>query len=201
MTIDCRLKFNTHISNICKKASKQLNVLKRIGKNLTKLGKLTIYFSFIMSNFNYCPVIWHFCGENNTRKMERIQERALRFIYDDYFSSYEQLLDKSSLPSLKLRRLRAMGIEVFKILNGKSPIYLQDLFVLKNSTYCFRRENTLNIPQVRTTTYGLHSFRYAGATIWNELPNEFRTASSLNQFKSLISNWNGDSCRCSSCRS
>jgi hypothetical protein len=32
------LNFNTHIANICKKASRQLNILKRIGKYLTKLG-------------------------------------------------------------------------------------------------------------------------------------------------------------------
>jgi hypothetical protein len=95
VTIDCQLKFNTHISNICKKASRQLNVLKHIGKHLTKLGRLTIYFSFIMSNFNYCPIVWHFCGEINTRKIEKIPERALRFIYEDYSSSYEDLLNKS----------------------------------------------------------------------------------------------------------
>ena len=68
VTIDYQLKFDTHISNICKKASRQLNILKRIGKYLSKLGRLTIYYSFIMSNFNYCPVVWHFCGENNTKK-------------------------------------------------------------------------------------------------------------------------------------
>ena len=95
VTIDCQLKFNTHISNICKKASRQLNVLKRIGKHLTKFGRLTIYFSFIMSNFNYCPIVWHFCGETNARKIEKFQERALRFIYEDYSSSYEDLLNKS----------------------------------------------------------------------------------------------------------
>jgi hypothetical protein len=66
-TIDCQLKFNTHISEICKKASRQLNVLKRIGKHLSKLGRLTIYHSNIMSNFNYCPVVWHFCGESITK--------------------------------------------------------------------------------------------------------------------------------------
>jgi hypothetical protein len=57
VTIAGQLKFNSHISNICKKASRQLNVLKRIGKHLTKLGRLTISFSFIMSNFNYCPIV------------------------------------------------------------------------------------------------------------------------------------------------
>jgi hypothetical protein len=38
VTVDFELKFNSHISNICKKASRQLNVLKRLGKYLNKLG-------------------------------------------------------------------------------------------------------------------------------------------------------------------
>jgi hypothetical protein len=81
VTIDYELKFNSHIINICRNASWQLNVLKRMGKYLNRLGKLTIYYSFILSKFNYCPVIWHFCSEANTKKMEKIQERALKFIY------------------------------------------------------------------------------------------------------------------------
>ena len=53
VTFDFKLNFNAHISNVCKKASQQLNVLKRIGKHLNRLGRLTIYYSFILSNFNY----------------------------------------------------------------------------------------------------------------------------------------------------
>ena len=98
VTIDFKLSFDLHISNVCKKASRQLNVLKRIGRNLCRLGKLNIYYSFIMSNFNYCPLVWHFCGEVNTKKIEKIQERALRFIYQDYNSSYDTLLGKSKAP-------------------------------------------------------------------------------------------------------
>ena len=52
VTIYFKLKFDIHISNICKKASKQLSVLKRIGKNICKLGKLNIYHSFILSNYS-----------------------------------------------------------------------------------------------------------------------------------------------------
>ena len=51
-----------------KKVSRQLNVLKRISGNLCKLGKLNVYYSFIMSNFNYCPLTWHFCGEKKYQK-------------------------------------------------------------------------------------------------------------------------------------
>lgn len=48
-----------------------------------------MYYSFEMSNLNYCPLTWHFSSETNVEKIEKIQERALRFIYDDYKSSYD----------------------------------------------------------------------------------------------------------------
>ena len=68
VTIDFQLDFDEHISNVCKKASRQLNVLKRIGGNLCKLGKLNVYYSYIMSNFNYCPLTWHFLWRKNYQK-------------------------------------------------------------------------------------------------------------------------------------
>jgi hypothetical protein len=133
---------------------------------LSKLGKLTIYYSFILSNFNYCPLVWHFCGESNTKKLEKIQERALRFIYNNSDSSYENLLEQSQLPSLRLRRLRSMAIEVFKIINKQTPVYLHDLVTIKKSSYSFGYNNTVNIPRVKTTSYGLHSLRYGAAKLW-----------------------------------
>jgi hypothetical protein len=111
VTIDYELKFNSHITNICRKASRQLNVLNRMGKYLNRLGKLTIYHSFILSSFNYCPVICHFCSEANTKKMEKIQERALKFIYNENHSTYEELLAKSKLPSLKISCKRTIAID------------------------------------------------------------------------------------------
>ena len=186
VTIDYELKFNSHITNICRKASRQLNVLKRMGKYLNRLGKLTIYHSFILSNFNYCPVIWHFCSEANTKKMEKIQERALKFIYNENHSTYEELLAKSKLPSLKIRRIRTIAIETFKIINKETPQYLHDLVTLENNKYNLRYSNTAHIPTVKTTRYGLNSFRYCASETWNELPDHFRKETSFNQFKSLI---------------
>ena len=69
--LDFQLNFDAHIKVICRKASQQLNVLKRIGKHLSKLNKLTIFHSFILSNFNFCPLTWHLCGKTNTQKMEK----------------------------------------------------------------------------------------------------------------------------------
>jgi hypothetical protein len=41
---------------------------------------------------------WHFCTEKNSKKLEKVQERALRFVYEDYNSSYEELLHKAKVP-------------------------------------------------------------------------------------------------------
>ena len=144
--------------------------------------------------------MWHFCGGNNTKKLEFIQERALRFIYNDQNSDYDQLLERSQLPSLKIRRLRFLAIYTFKILNKKSPVYLHDLVNYKNNFYSFRYENTVEIPRVRTTRYSLHSLRYAATKLWNELPGQLRSEMSLEHFKGLISKWGGEVCKCSFCK-
>lgn len=199
VTFDFMLNFNSHIANICKKAARQLNVMKRIGRNINKLGRLTMYFSFIMSNLNYCPLTWHFTGETNTKKIEKLQERALRFIYDDNVSSYNCLLQRSGMPSLKVRRMRNVALEVFKILNKQGPSYLHDLVTIKNSSYNFRYTNCAEIPRPRTERYGKNSFRYSAAKLWNSLPDEFRQCSSYSQFSSLIGSWSTPECHCSAC--
>ena len=193
------LKFDVHISNICKKAAQQLNVLKRIGSVLTRANKITIFYSFILSNFNFCPLVWHFCSKKNTRKIEKIQERALRFIYEDLESSYESLLLKAKLPSLEIRRMRSMALECFKILHDLSPRCLSDLVSFKKVTYNFRYSNILEIPKVRTTSYGKMSFRYAAPVLWNSLPEHFKCQTNFLQFKSMIASWSGKDCECTAC--
>lgn len=200
VTLDFKLNFNKQVSELCKKASKQLNVLKRIGKHLCKLGRLTVYHSFILSNFSYCPLTWHFCGEALTKKLEKIQERALRFVYNDYLSDYFELLDRTQMPSLRLRRLRTMALETFKCLHKEGPLYLHDLVNFKpDSSYSFRYTKLAYVPKVRTTRYGLNSFRYSAPSLWNSLPQHFRDSSNFSHFKNLLSSWDGEKCACASC--
>ena len=199
VNIDFMLNFNDHISDICKKASQQLAVLKRIGRFLTKHGKLTIFKSFIMSTFNYCPLAWHFCSQASTNKMEKIQERALRFISNDFISPLETLLVLNNATPLHIGRMKLMATEVFKILNTISPTYIQDLVKEKISNYNFRNKKQVEIPKVNSKRYGMKSFRFEAAQVWNSLPNEMRLAENFNQFKRLLRTWDGMDCKCASC--
>jgi hypothetical protein len=198
--IDYQLNFDAHASSICRKASQQLNVLKRWDSLLNSLSKLTIFHSFILSNFNFCPLAWHFCTEKNSKKLGKVQERALRFVYEDYNSSYEELLHKAKVPSLQIRRIRTMALETFKIVNKIAPVCLQNLVRVKNSKYSFRYVNVLDVPRVKSTHYGNKSFKFAAATLWNSLPNHFRTENSFSHFQSLIQSRSGSKCHCSACR-
>jgi hypothetical protein len=148
--IDYQLNVDIHISSICRKASQQLNILKRLGRYLDRLSKLTIFHTFILSNFSFCPLAWHFCTDKNSKKLEKVQERALRFVYNDYISSYINLLEKA----LQIRRIRTMALETYKIVNKLAPECLHDLVNVTNSKYAFRYSNILDVPQVRTTRYG-----------------------------------------------
>ncbi len=46
----------------------------------------------IQLTYNYCQIIWHFCGKVFSKKTENNQERALTFMLKDQISTYEQLL-------------------------------------------------------------------------------------------------------------
>ena len=142
---------------------------------------------------------WHFCTEKNSKKIEKVQERALRFVYEDYNSSYDNLLKKAKVPSLQIRIMRTMALETFKIMNTLSPSCLHSLVHLRNSKYYFRY-NILDITQVRTSRYGKKTFKFAAATLWNSLPDHSRTENSFSQFKSLMQSWNGTKYCCSACR-
>lgn len=197
--IDFKLSFDQHISNICKKAAQQLNVMRRIGHNLSLLNRLTIFHTFVLSNFNFCPLAWHFCTETSTKKLEKLQERGLRFVYNDFSISYEDLLTKAKLSTLRIRRMRAMAIETFKILNGLAPPVLTNLLQKRGNVYNFRYSNILQIPTVRTSKFGKGSFRYAAPVLWNSLPEDFRKCSNFNQFRQMILSWNGKECKCTAC--
>ena len=106
--LDNKLTFDAHISDLCKKAATQLNVLKRLKQFIDFEERKTLVQSFVYSNFNYCPLVWHFSSAKSLQKVERLQERALRFLFNDNSSSYEELLTKSGKNYMQVSRLRAL---------------------------------------------------------------------------------------------
>ena len=80
VNFDDNLIFSQHISELCKKASERVGVLARLRNLITTETKLLLYKTAIMPYLTYCHHTWHFCKASDTRKVERIQERALRIV-------------------------------------------------------------------------------------------------------------------------
>ena len=111
------------------------------------------------------------CSAQGANRLERLQERALRFVYHDYKSDYEALLQKTDLGTLHSRRLRAIALEVYKIVNGIGAEYNFEIFERNVRNLNLRSAGNLTVPSVRTTKYGIRSLRYLGPYIWNRLPS------------------------------
>ena len=72
VNVDRNLDFSYHIDQMCIKASRQLNALKRLRKSLPIDVRLLIYKTFILCHFNFCPLAWHFCKTTSKNKLEKI---------------------------------------------------------------------------------------------------------------------------------
>jgi len=191
VTIDKDLSFNRHISQICEKVNKQCSVLKRFKNIITSNVMLRLYKAFILQHLQYCSLIWHFSGTRNCDKLESLNKRILRFIFNDSLSSYDELLKKAKIASLYTGGLHKILMVVFKRLFVSTyPGYLKELFVFRNSSYSLRGKNMPALPIPRTTSYGLECIRYQTAKIWNSLPGSMRTITSLKDFKTVIKKMN-----------
>ena len=95
LTIDNRLTFKDHVDMLCSTANYKLHALRRIRKYLTLEKTKLLYNAFINSQFNYASVIWMFCRKKDYLKIEKIQYKALKIIYNSS-ESYEELFTHSS---------------------------------------------------------------------------------------------------------
>ena len=181
------------------KAGRQINVLQRLHKYLDFKSRMTIYKSFILANFNYCPLVRMFVNKTDFDIIEKVQERALRFIHNDFVSDKRLLLEQSKDISIRLVTMRCLALEVFKCMNGLSPSYIKDLFEINMNSYDLRDNKKLVQPCVKTTLYGLRTIRYYGAHMWNMLPVQYKDCVDVHDFRKLLLTWYGPNCSCSVC--
>ena len=189
VTLDDKLNFKAHIRNICHTASCQINALKRISKFMNEHCRLIVYKSLINANFNYCPIVWMFCGKTNLNKLEKLQERALATVYGDTSLNYDDMLQRSGQLRIRINLMLLVAIGIFKCSRGVNPLYLNDMFSNKESNYNLRDKSRLLQPKFNTKRYGYRSFHYYGSKIWNTLPASIKDLEDLGMFKQHLFNW------------
>ena len=114
ITIDNHLKFDKHISFFCAKPNRKLSALARISYYLTFHQKRTLIKAFFESQFRYCSLTWMFHSRKSNNKMSLLHERALRMIYNDQISSFQELLDKDNSFTGHHFNIQSLAIESYQ---------------------------------------------------------------------------------------
>ena len=114
--------------------------------------------------------MWHFCSAKSVKKIEKIQERALRILYNNFFSDLESILHKSGKSTMELKGLRTLALEVFKTQSNMNPEYLKEIF--HETAFTTHRRYNLEVNENHTAKYGNKSLRCLSPHNWNSLPNQ-----------------------------
>ena len=164
--------------------------------------KKTLINCYFYSNFNYCPLAWMLSSVKSSNKVESLQKRALCFLYEDYVSSYEELLQKAGKKTMKVNRLRSLCIEIYKLINNINPTYMNEIFKLRKISRAVRSNYKLNIdvPTINQVSFCGKSLRYCMPKLWNLLSFHIKFSENLEAFINIIKNWNGVSCKCKVCQ-
>ena len=114
VTIDRKLNFNEHVTNLCDKASKKSQTLARIS-HITPNTKATFneclfYVSIWLLSFSW---INHSRTLNN--RINGLHKRALSLVYNDFSSRFSELLEKDKSVTIHHRNLQTLAYEIFKV--------------------------------------------------------------------------------------
>ena len=80
ITLNNKLKFDKHVSNICSKANRKLSTLTRVAKFLPFNKRRILFKAFIEAQFRYCFLVWMFHGMQINDKINKLHERTLRIV-------------------------------------------------------------------------------------------------------------------------
>ena len=97
------------------------------------------------------------------KKIEKIQEQALRILYNNFSSDFESILNKSGKLTIEVKRLRILALEVSKTLNNMNPEYINEIFY--KTAFTTDIPLNLEVNENHTTKYGNKSLRCLGPHI------------------------------------
>ncbi len=179
-------KWTKHIDTLVERASKELNVLRKLKFKLSRECLERIYFSFIRPLLEYACEVWDNCGEVNSMRLERVQYEAARIVSGlTSYANIDSLLKEMGWETLKDRREQKKLMLFYKIVSGVCPDYLENKLpplVSESMGYNLRNANNYRIPLNRLTLYQ-NSFFPSTLKLWNELDDDFKTSNSIESFK------------------
>ena len=144
--------------NYVKEASQNIAALSRLPSYLHKSEKKLIFSSIIESQFSSCPLVWVFCSRTSNNVINRLDERSLRIILNDYSSDFHILLENNNGICNHNRNSQALLTEVFKMKNGLAPLIMESILHKRFNAYNLTNFQEIATERKRIVWYGLETF-------------------------------------------
>ena len=129
-------------------------------------------------------------------KINHLNERSLRIVHKDNYSSYVDLLVKSKSFTIHQRNIQSLAVELFKVKRNLSNVIMCNIFKKRTLTYNLRSQTDF----VNTRRYDLNSLNYFAPKVWDMIPLEIKNIHFLQKFKIEIRKWAPENCSCYLCR-
>lgn len=189
LMIDNRLTWNDQIQFIKSKIRPFLAMFRRTAYLLPVETKLAVYYAYIHSHLTYLASIWGSTGCTRLLQLQRLQNKALRYIfwteYREAQTSTDDLFRKHGILKVVDLIKYEFCVNIFKIRNGMLKTNFAFAVTSESHGYQTRRRSLIQVPRSRTN-YNRQSMLHEGVNLFNALPDQIRHASNIVSFKRLL---------------
>ena len=84
-----------------------------------------------------------FCQRSSNIQINHLHEGALRIVYKNNESTFENFLKKDNSVSIHHKNIRLLGIELYKVKNNLSTHLISEIFNLRNIDYNLRSQKLI----------------------------------------------------------
>ena len=141
------------------------------------------YNAHIRSHIDYSSTLWDGCGNIHLKRIDSLQRRAAKLILPDPSLTTDQKINKLGILPLHDHLRYNKGVMMYKILNDKLPKHLKSMFtksLIINNDITIK--NRLILPMPKLDIYKT-SLCFSGSLLWNSLPINIKSNTSLSSFK------------------
>ena len=139
-------------------------------KDFDLCPKKKVMAAFVISQFSFCPLIWVFHDGGVNSKSIHIYDRALRIAYQDFASTFAELIINDNSISIYQRTLQLLVTYIYGKRMNLNPSFMKEILVEREICYNLRVMNSVYARRPRTTAYGLENINLLGKNLWRDLP-------------------------------
>lgn len=191
VTLDKHLTFDRHIDAVCKSAYYHMRSLRHFRSALTDDMAKVVACALIGSRLDYANSVLFGITQRNVNRLQRVENSLARVIAQPFIprnscGSTTLLYNLHWLP-IDYRIKFKLATITYNIIQSSEPAYLKSLLNFRAPLRSLRYSDTnlLHTPLVRSA-FGSRGFSVASPTVWNSLPSDLRTCTSLHTFRRLL---------------